>query len=509
MFGITFTGHPDLTRILMPEDWEGHPLRKDYGVGRVPGAVQGRPGAEMSDDDDRSTDLDASRARPLRRRARREASQRADGRGELGPRSRRTARSSRAASCACPRTRRSTPSTSRRRASASDETMIINLGPQHPSTHGVLRIMLELDGETVLRSKPVIGYLHTGMEKTGEELTYVQGATNVTRMDYLSPLANELVFSLAVEELLGIEIPPRATWIRMLMASSTASTRHVTWAATNGMDLASTTMMIFGFREREMILSFFEKTTGLRMNHELHPPRRRRRRPPRRLGGRRRGDRRHDRAAHSTSTTSCSPASRSSASAPRASGSSAPSWRSRSAATGPILRAAGVPWDLRRSMPYLAYDEVDFDVIVGTVGDTFDRYAVRLNEIRESIRIVAPDRSSRCRAGDYRVAGQEGDPAAARAHRRVDGGADPPLQDLHRGHRAARGRGLRRRRVAARRARLLPRLRRREQALPDAHPRPELRQPAEPAGAAPRRARSPTRSRSSPRSTRCMGEVDR
>ena len=98
-----------------------------------------------------------------------------------------------------------------------DETMILNLGPSHPSTHGVLRVMVELDGETILRSKPVVGYLHTGMEKTGEELMYHQGSTNVTRMDYLSPFFNELTFSLSVERLLGVEIPPRATWIRMLM----------------------------------------------------------------------------------------------------------------------------------------------------------------------------------------------------------------------------------------------------------------------------------------------------
>src|SRR5881394_2171176 len=99
-----------------------------------------------------------------------------------------------------------------------DETMIINMGPQHPSTHGVLRLMLELDGETVLRCKPIVGYLHTGMEKTGETLTYVQGGTNVTRMDYLSPFFNELVFAMAAEQLLGIEVPPRATWIRMLLS---------------------------------------------------------------------------------------------------------------------------------------------------------------------------------------------------------------------------------------------------------------------------------------------------
>ncbi len=153
-----------------------------------------------------------------------------------------------------------------------DETMIINMGPQHPSTHGVLRLMLELDGETVLRTKPIIGYLHTGMEKTGEELTYVQGATNVTRMDYLSPLTNELVFSLATEALLGVELPPRAVWIRMLMAELQRVSSHLMWMATNGMDLGSTSMMIYGFREREMVLAFFEKTTGLRMNHNYIRP---------------------------------------------------------------------------------------------------------------------------------------------------------------------------------------------------------------------------------------------
>ncbi len=153
-----------------------------------------------------------------------------------------------------------------------DETMIINMGPQHPSTHGVLRLMIELDGETVLRTKPVIGYLHTGMEKTAEELTYVQGSTNVTRMDYLSPLHNELVLSLAVEALLGVEMPARSDWIRMLLVELNRMSSHLMWMATNGMDHASTSMMIYGFREREMILAFFEKTTGLRMNHNFIRP---------------------------------------------------------------------------------------------------------------------------------------------------------------------------------------------------------------------------------------------
>ena len=289
--------------------------------------------------------------------------------------------------------------------------MIINMGPQHPSTHGVLRIMMELEGETVLRSKPVIGYLHTGMEKTGEELTYVQGATNVTRMDYLSPLHNELVFSLAAEALLGIEIPPRATWIRMLMTELNRISSHVLWMATNGMDLASTSMMIYGFRDREMILSFFEKTTGLRMNHDYIRP-----------GGVAADlpDGWEDdvmsivetipgRVDEYNEILTGQPIFKHRT---EGVGVISPDLAIALAATGPILRASGVAWDLRRDMPYLAYDEVDFDVIVGTVGDTFDRYAVRLNEIRESLQ----DRAPVCREDASRGlpdSGQEGDAAAA------------------------------------------------------------------------------------------------
>ena len=155
-----------------------------------------------------------------------------------------------------------------------DQTMIINMGPQHPSTHGVLRLMLELQGETVLRCKPIVGYLHTGMEKTGEALTYLQGGTNVTRMDYASPLANELVFSLATEKLLGIEddIPERATWIRMLMVELNRMSSHLLFLATNGLDIGAVSMMIYGWREREIVLRFLQKVTGLRMNHNFIRP---------------------------------------------------------------------------------------------------------------------------------------------------------------------------------------------------------------------------------------------
>ena len=155
-----------------------------------------------------------------------------------------------------------------------DQTMIINMGPQHPSTHGVLRLMLELQGETVLRCKPIIGYLHTGMEKTGEQLTFMQGGTNVTRMDYLSPIANELAFSMATEKLLGIDgdIPERAVWIRMLLAELNRMASHLLFMATNGMDLGAVSMMIYGWREREEVLRFFQKVTGLRMNHNYIRP---------------------------------------------------------------------------------------------------------------------------------------------------------------------------------------------------------------------------------------------
>ena len=155
---------------------------------------------------------------------------------------------------------------------ADSQRMIMNMGPQHPSTHGVLRLVLEMEGETILRSKPVIGYLHTGMEKTGEDLTYLQGPTNVTRMDYASPLFNELVFSLATEQLLGIEVPERAQWIRTLMTEVNRMSSHLLFLATNGMDLGAVGMMIYGWREREEVLRFLEAVTGLRMNHNYIRP---------------------------------------------------------------------------------------------------------------------------------------------------------------------------------------------------------------------------------------------
>jgi len=284
-----------------------------------------------------------------------------------------------------------------------DQTMVINMGPAHPSTHGVLRLMLELQGETVLRCKPIIGYLHTGMEKTGESLTFMQGPTNVTRMDYVSPIANELVFSMATERLLGIEgdIPERAVWIRMLMAELSRMASHLLFLATNGMDLGAVSMMIYGWREREEVLRFMQSVTGLRMNHNyIRPGGVAADLPPGwRDGVLRLLDLIPDRLVEYDTLMTGQPIWRERL---QGVGVVTPQEALALGATGPILRSTGVAWDLRRDMPYLHYDEVDFDVIVGTYGDSFDRYAIRLNEVRESMRIVRQI-LERVPKGDYRI----------------------------------------------------------------------------------------------------------
>ena len=282
-----------------------------------------------------------------------------------------------------------------------DRRMVINMGPQHPSTHGVLRLSLEMEGESVLRSKPIIGYLHTGMEKTGEQLSYLQGPTNVTRMDYSSPLFSELAFSLATEKLLEIEIPQRATWIRMLMCELNRISSHLLFQATNGMDMGAVGAMIYGWREREEVLRLFEIITGLRMNHNYIRP-----------GGvaadlpdgwrddvLRVLDSLPDRLDEFDTLLTGQPI-----------------WHERLQGvgvintaeclalgiTGPLLRSTGYAWDLRKDIPYLQYDQVEFDVLVGTYGDCFDRFAIRLNEIRESMRIVRQI-LEKMPQGDYKI----------------------------------------------------------------------------------------------------------
>ena len=284
---------------------------------------------------------------------------------------------------------------------ADEERTIVNMGPQHPSTHGVLRLQIELEGEVIRRTKPIIGYLHTGMEKTAEQLTFSQGPTNVTRMDYLAPFHCELAYSLAVERLLGIEVPPRAQTIRILMTELNRISSHLVALATNSMDVGALSMMIYGFRERESILAFFEKTTGLRMNHNYIRP-----------GGvaadlppgwkddvARILEEMPGRLAQYDDLLKDNPI-----------------WLARTKGvgiitaeeaiayclTGPNLRASGVDWDLRKAFPYSGIEQYEFDVPLGSQGDVYDRYRVKVEEISQSLRIVAQVMESMAK-GDWRV----------------------------------------------------------------------------------------------------------
>jgi len=270
---------------------------------------------------------------------------------------------------------------------AEDETMIINMGPQHPSTHGVLRLVLELDGETVVNCTPVIGYLHTGIEKNTEVRSWTQGVTFVTRMDYLAPFYNELAYCLAVERLLGIEAPPRAQAIRVMLCELNRISSHLVWLATGGMELGALSMMLYGFRERETILGLFELITGLRMNHAFIRP-----------GG----------VIQDLPDGALDQVRAFIDDFPRKLNdyenllSNNPVWLDRNkgigmldaatalalGVTGPMLRASGVAHDLRKSQPYCGYERYEFDVPTHEASDCFGRYVVRLAEMRQSLRIV-------------------------------------------------------------------------------------------------------------------------
>jgi NADH-quinone oxidoreductase subunit D len=268
-----------------------------------------------------------------------------------------------------------------------DDRIVINMGPQHPSTHGVLRLVLELEGETVTQARSVIGYLHTGIEKNCEYRTWTQGVTFVTRMDYLAPLFNETAYCLAVEKLLGVEAPRRATIGRVLLMELTRIGSHLVCLATGGMELGALTGMTAGFREREEVLHLMEFLTGLRMNNAFVRP-----------GGLAQDfpDGWHQRVADFVAlmrerlpdydrllTVQ-------------------PIWRERMenvgflpvdgclalGATGPILRSAGLPWDLRKVEPYCGYEEYDFEVPLATEADCYARFRVRLQEIHESLKII-------------------------------------------------------------------------------------------------------------------------
>ncbi|MGW3561619.1 NADH-quinone oxidoreductase subunit D, partial [Streptomyces sp. NPDC000963] len=274
-------------------------------------------------------------------------------------------------------------------AQADDERIVVNMGPQHPSTHGVLRLILEIDGETVTEARCGIGYLHTGIEKNLEYRTWTQGTTFVTRMDYLTSFYNETAYCLGVEKLLGItdQIPDRASVIRVLLMELNRLSSHLVCIATGGMELGATTIMIYGFRDREMILDLYELITGLRMNHAyIRPGGLAQDLPPGAVDAVREFVRtmkknlpEYDKLATGN-----------------------PIFKARMqdvgyldltgcmalGATGPILRSAGLPHDLRKTDPYCGYEDYDFEVPTADTCDSYGRFLIRLEEMRQSLRIV-------------------------------------------------------------------------------------------------------------------------
>jgi NADH-quinone oxidoreductase subunit D len=284
--------------------------------------------------------------------------------------------------------------------------MRVNLGPQHPSTHGVLRLRCEVEGETVLDVEPIMGYLHTGIEKQAETLNWIQAVTDVTRADYLSNAHNELVYSLAVEKLAGVDVPERAQWIRIIMVELQRITSHLVWLATSGLELGALSMATYAFREREMILDLFQSITGLRMNFAYIRP------------GGVALDLRPDHI--DAIRDKYLPHLRQRFTEYEEFLSENPIWVRRNrgigvldakkaiafGVTGPNLRASGVAHDLRKDEGYyLPYHHFSFEVPTGDRGDCYDRYLVRMAELHESLRIIEQAVSG-LPAGPFRAEGK-------------------------------------------------------------------------------------------------------
>jgi NADH-quinone oxidoreductase subunit D len=280
-------------------------------------------------------------------------------------------------------TTKTTPSAGTRQ----HQTMTVNMGPQHPSTHGVLRINLELDGEIVVRANPVCGYLHRGYEKIAESKTFHQYIPYTDRLDYLAPLSNNVAYILAVEKLIGIEAPPRAQWIRTMVCELARISAHLLGVGTWALDLGAQSVFFYTFREREAIYNLYEKLTGARMTTSFT-----------RVGGimadlpdgflddvrafSKMMKRKIDDYERLLSKN------RIWIRRTRGIGVISGAEAINIGMTGPALRGSGVNWDLRRNRPYLIYPELDFDVVVGSAGDVYDRYLMRIYEMRQSLRII-------------------------------------------------------------------------------------------------------------------------
>ncbi len=272
-------------------------------------------------------------------------------------------------------------------AAGTAQTMVLNMGPQHPSTHGVLRVILELDGEIVVKAQPVIGYLHTGIEKSCEAKTYSQAITLTDRIDYLAPLSNNLCYCLAVEKLLGLEVPKRAQYIRVLLTELTRIGSHLVWLGTHAIDLGAMSVFLYTFREREEIMKIFEFVSGQRMMTSyfrigglaLEPP----------PGWLDHVSRVIDALpGHVDEYEDLLTTNRIWLGRTQGIGILSAADAIAMGASGPMLRGSGVAYDVRKAFPYSSYDEFDFEVQTQTAGDCFARYQVRVAEIRESIKIV-------------------------------------------------------------------------------------------------------------------------
>ena len=297
---------------------------------------------------------------------------------------------------------------------AEARTVTINMGPQHPSTHGVLRVILELDGETVVKARPVVGYLHTGIEKTMESKLYYKALPCTDRMDYLAPMSNNLGYSLAVEKLLGIEVPEKVKWARVILAELTRINSHLVWLGTHALDLGAMSMLLYAFRERELILDVYEACGGQRMMTSYI-----------RIGGLAHDlPKDFDRKVRDIIATLTARLedyegllTRNEIFINRTKGvavisaEDALNW----SLSGPMLRGSGVARDLRKDEPYSGYENFDFQIALGHNGDAYDRYLLRMEEIRQSLRI--------CRQG---IDGLPEGPY--RAH--VPGVVLPPKEDV-------------------------------------------------------------------------------
>ncbi|HEY2466663.1 MAG TPA: NADH dehydrogenase (quinone) subunit D [Terracidiphilus sp.] len=270
---------------------------------------------------------------------------------------------------------------------AKDQHMVLNMGPQHPSTHGVLRLVLEIDGEIVVRLYPEIGYLHTGIEKTCEAKFYQQVVPLTDRVDYLGPMANNLCYCLAVEKLLGLEIPERAVWIRVLLTELTRLNSHLIWLGTHAMDIGALTVFLYTFREREDILRIFEAVSGQRMMTSYFRIGGLAMEPPLDLFGRIQAFIKTfpEKIDEYSNLLTGNPIFRN-----RLMGVGHLSAEDAIAlaVTGPTMRASGIDFDLRRDMPYCGYEKFQFKVPVSNRCDCWGRYEVRLDEMRESVQII-------------------------------------------------------------------------------------------------------------------------